>query len=73
MTLGIAQFPGMLLVTGTELLLQGQPFVLFSLLLLQDCLNLQCRQAFNLHPLPPRLHLPDNSHQQADTDQAAHA
>lgn len=40
MTLCIAQLPSMLLVNGAELLLQGQPFVVFGLLLTQGRLIL---------------------------------
>ena len=63
----------MLLITGIELLLQGLPFGLFGLLLMQGSLRLCCRQAFNARPISPRLHLPDNSHQQSYADQAARA
>ncbi|OIN52570.1 hypothetical protein BLL37_20115 [Pseudomonas azotoformans] len=55
----------MLLVAGAELLLKGQPLVLFGLLLLLGCPGLCRRQTFNLRPVSPRLHLPDNSHQHA--------
>ncbi|KTC60011.1 hypothetical protein AO262_00180 [Pseudomonas fluorescens ABAC62] len=77
MTLGIAQLPSMVLVAGTELLLQGQPFILFSLLLLQGHLALQAerlrlgrRLALQLCAEPPGLYLPSQGHQQADADQS---
>ncbi|PUB43930.1 hypothetical protein SAMN05660912_01539 [Pseudomonas sp. LAMO17WK12:I1] len=74
--LGIAQFPGMMLVAGTELLLQGQSFVLFSLLLMQGRLALLAERlrmgrslTLKLSPQAPGLDLPGHRHQQASTDQ----
>ncbi|SAM35880.1 hypothetical protein BN1864_LIB5394:05927 [Pseudomonas sp. 1 R 17] len=74
--MGIAQLPSMVLVAGTELLLQGQPFVLFSLLLMQGRLASLAERlcmgrslALKLYPQAPGLDLPGHRHQQASTDQ----
>ncbi|SDR40984.1 hypothetical protein SAMN04490186_6192 [Pseudomonas grimontii] len=75
--LGIAQLPSMVLVADTELLLQGQPFVLFSLLLMQGRLALLAERlcmgrslALKLCRQPPGLYLPSHRHQQANADQS---
>lgn len=75
--LGIAQLPSMVSVADTELLLQRQPFVLFSLLLTQGCLALLAehlcmggRLTLKLRTQPPGLYLPSHRHQQANADQS---
>ncbi|TWC74889.1 hypothetical protein FBY10_101596 [Pseudomonas sp. SJZ103] len=59
----------MVLGAGTELLLQGQPFVLLYLLLAQGCLGLlterlgmDSRLPLQLRPQSPSLYLPGHRH-----------
>lgn len=73
--LGIAQLLSMLLIAGTELLLQGQPFVLLQLLLLYDRqallterLSMCGRLPLKLRAISPGLYLPHHRRQQANAD-----